>query len=84
MTVGRDFVGGKEDTERSDLLVADVERLRICVSAEKLRDLLNDDGRRSASGRRNRIAANPRVWNDQLITRGPLSARFCYVGAPRP
>ena len=40
---GRDFVGGKDATERSDLAEADVERLRICVSAEKLRDLLNDD-----------------------------------------
>ena len=40
---GRDIVGGSDATERSERFVADVDMLRICVSAEKLRDLLNDD-----------------------------------------
>ena len=40
---GRDIVGGREDTERSERFVADVDMLRICVSAEKLRDRRNDD-----------------------------------------
>ncbi len=40
---GRDIVGGSDATERSERFVADVDMLRICVSAEKLRDLLKDD-----------------------------------------
>ena len=37
---GRDIVGGSDATERSERFVADVDMLRICVSAEKLRDRL--------------------------------------------
>ena len=40
---GRDIVGGSDATERSERFVADVDMLRICVSAEKLRDRRNDD-----------------------------------------
>ena len=40
---GRDIVGGSDATERSERFVAEVDMLLICVSAEKLRDRLNDD-----------------------------------------
>jgi hypothetical protein len=36
-------VGGSDATERSERFVAEVDMLLICVSAEKLRDRLNDD-----------------------------------------